>query len=160
MLLTLENNETRWKHLWKNRLTKDPEVTNKWTNSGKSMKDGKTNKLRGWSEEGIMRFNELIDLVRKNRDDYRLFEADLLSKWQGAEKNRESKRRRTTGREETSIVAAVTDFPWQNVAINRSVAQRASAPAVNQGVSEADRTYMFLCDDLEDDEPVQQMEAM
>jgi hypothetical protein len=88
LLLTLENNYMRWlgEAKWntsnKNKAPEDREPKNfpsaKYTNSGNSKRDGRSKRLQGWAQAGFLRFNELYNLVAKDRRHRSQFEADLL----------------------------------------------------------------------------------
>jgi hypothetical protein len=88
LLLTLENNYQRWlaEAAWirsnKNKAPQDREPKNfpvaKYTNSGKSKRDGRSRRLHGWAREGYLRFNELYQLVAKDRSRRTRFEEELL----------------------------------------------------------------------------------
>jgi hypothetical protein len=74
VLLTLENNYERWmsEALWcfvkedKEPNERAPKMfpNSKYTNSGKSQKNGRSKRLQGWSQDGYVRFNELYTCVQ------------------------------------------------------------------------------------------------
>ena len=67
-ILIFENNFDTWKDMAKNTITKNSEVARKYTNGGSSKGDtASSRRYQGWSSEGINRFNELFDLVKKDR---------------------------------------------------------------------------------------------
>src|SRR5688572_25487944 len=68
-LLCLENNYKTWMDmsLTGNKTTSN--VPRKYTNGGSSKgKNGTSQHNKGWSNEGLLRFNELFGLVEKNRE--------------------------------------------------------------------------------------------
>ena len=66
-LLSLENNYDTWMDMGLTGNTKISNVPRKYTNGGKSQgKIATSQHNRGWSDEGLRRFNELFDLVEKN----------------------------------------------------------------------------------------------
>lgn len=67
-LLSLENNYDTWMDMGLTGNTKSSKVPRKYTNGGKSQcKVATSQHNKGWSGEGLCRFNELFDLVEKNR---------------------------------------------------------------------------------------------
>ena len=68
-LLSLENNYETWIDMGLTGNTKTSKVPRKYTNGGKVQgKVGTSKHNKGWSDEGLHRFNELFDLVEKNRN--------------------------------------------------------------------------------------------
>ena len=68
-LLILENNYETWMDMALTGNTKTSKVLQKETNGGKSQgKVATSQHNRGWSDEGLCQFNELFDLVQKNRE--------------------------------------------------------------------------------------------
>ena len=113
LMLVLENNEDRWTDEWEKGITKDSDVPAKWTNSGRSKGDGKTRKFCGWAKEGIERFNELMIIVKKDRKMNKHVDDWMLEKWKGMEDEKKNSKRRNNELEESPMVAAQTDFPWE-----------------------------------------------
>ena len=67
-ILSLENNYDTWMDMALTGNTKTSSVPCKYTNGGKSKGTVATSQHnKGWSDEGLCRFNELFDLVEKNR---------------------------------------------------------------------------------------------
>jgi hypothetical protein len=91
VLLTLENNYLRWmaEAEWvaqnKDRSPVEQETKNypeaKYTNSGKSKRNGRSRRLHGWAREGYLRFNELYQLVQQDRLRRANFEVEMMAKW-------------------------------------------------------------------------------
>ena len=68
-LLSLENNFETWMDMGHTGNTKNSTVPCKYTNGGKSeCKNARSQHNKGWSDEGLCRFNDLFDLVEKNRE--------------------------------------------------------------------------------------------
>jgi hypothetical protein len=65
-LLVLENCEERWSDMYKNNMTKSIKK-NKYTDGGRACKTGRSRNLKGWSNKGLNRFNELYRLVKADR---------------------------------------------------------------------------------------------
>lgn len=88
LLLTLENNYQRWlsEAAWtrRNKALALPDREPKalpgarYTNSGTSKRDGRSRRLHGWAREGYLRFNELYQLVAKDRNRRTKFETTML----------------------------------------------------------------------------------
>ena len=67
-ILIFENNFDAWVDMGIRKDTSGTQVPRKYTNGGKSKADvGSSQHNKGWSEEGLKRFNELFDKVKKNR---------------------------------------------------------------------------------------------
>ena len=93
VLLTLDNNYHRWmaEADWQlqNCGTNAKEHKNtkflpeaKYTNSGKSKRNGRSKRWHGWSREGYLQFNALYDMVVADRKRRQQFELELLTMWQ------------------------------------------------------------------------------
>lgn len=68
-LLCLENNYNTWMDMGVTGNKKTSKVPRKYTNGGSSKgKNGTLQHNKGWSDEGLCRFNELFGLVEKNRE--------------------------------------------------------------------------------------------
>ena len=68
-LLSLENNYETWMDMALTGNTKTSKVLHKYTNGGMSQDKVATSQHnRDWSDEGFCWYNELFDLVEKNRD--------------------------------------------------------------------------------------------
>ena len=82
-LLSFENNFDTWMDMGVRGDTKTSQVPRKYTNGGKLQNKTATSQHnKGWSDEGLQRFNVLFDLVEKNRASpyAKQFEEDLR-KW-------------------------------------------------------------------------------
>ena len=97
-LLMLENNWDRWIDIFKLNNNRIPPIKRKrdgeekvsisnirpkYTDGGISYSDESSasqTKGRGWSEKGIRRFNEIIDMVKKSRKDHPNFLKDFVTK--------------------------------------------------------------------------------
>lgn len=67
-ILIFENNIDTWIDMANNGNTKKSRVNRKYTNGGASQGEiGSSCRYQGWSSEGIIRFNELFDLVKIDR---------------------------------------------------------------------------------------------
>ena len=67
-IFSLENNYDTWMDMGLTNNTKTSNVPQKYTNGGKSQGNVATSQHnKGWSDEGLRRFNELFELVEKNR---------------------------------------------------------------------------------------------
>lgn len=67
-LLAFENNFDTWYDMAKKKITKGSDVPRKYTNGGSSKcKVASSKRDKGWSTEGLLRFNALFDLVEKDR---------------------------------------------------------------------------------------------
>lgn len=68
-ILCYENNIDTWMDMGLTNNTKTSNVPRKYTNGGKSQRKIATSQHnKGWSDEGLRRFNKLFDLVEKNRE--------------------------------------------------------------------------------------------
>lgn len=95
VLLTLENNYLRWmaEAEWiaqnKDRSPVEQEKKNypeaKYTNSGKSKRNGRSRRYHGWSSEGYLRFNAIYKLVQQDRLHRANFEAEMMKQWRDAD---------------------------------------------------------------------------
>ena len=93
-ILSFENNFDTWMDMGVRGDTKTSQVPRKYTNGGKSQNKTATSQHnKGWSDEGLNRFNVLFDLVEKNRASpyAKQFEEDLR-KW--CEAKAEGKKRK------------------------------------------------------------------
>ena len=77
-LVNYENNVERWLDMYKRRDLKASDVRAQWTNSGDSVKDGKSKRFRGWAEAGVAQYNAHYKAVRADRAEYPDFETTLL----------------------------------------------------------------------------------
>jgi hypothetical protein len=73
-LLLLENSEDRWRDMHVKRNLKTSDVPAKYTNAGNKTKKGHSCKFKGWNNNGIKRFNQLLDVVIANRNSNSLWE--------------------------------------------------------------------------------------
>ena len=82
-LLCLENSYNTRMDMGVTGNKKTSYVPRKYTNDGSSKgKNGTSQHNKGWSDEGLCRFNELFDLVEKNRDvPYALQFEESFRKW-------------------------------------------------------------------------------
>lgn len=86
-LLLLENSYDRWVDVWTNRQNTnnwlgkhkrwESEVKPRYTNGGLIFTEGKR-KYKGWSEEGIDRYNALVKLVKRDRAKHPYFADKFL----------------------------------------------------------------------------------
>jgi hypothetical protein len=65
-LLVLDNCEEKWEDMYEKKVTKSNKK-NKYTDGGKSSKSGRSRNLKGWSNKGLNRFNELYRLIKADR---------------------------------------------------------------------------------------------
>jgi len=115
VLLTLDNNYNRWmaeaewqlqhhgtdqKEYEQNKFLPDA----KYTNSGKSKRNGRSKRLHGWSREGYLQFNALYVMVVADRKRRKQFELELLTTWQSLK--RAQKDSQETEEEEEEIFPA------------------------------------------------------
>jgi hypothetical protein len=77
-LLLLENSEERWRDMYVKRNMKSSEVLAKYTNAGDKSKKRHSCKFQGWSNDGLKRFNQLLDIVIANRISNMLWEDEFL----------------------------------------------------------------------------------
>ena len=83
VILIVENSYDRWTdratNIGKQRSSLAPSL---YTNGGISRKGGQASSKQGggWSQEGIMRFNEIVRMVKEDRNRRARFEIDLLKK--------------------------------------------------------------------------------
>ena len=67
-ILSLENNFDTWMDMGIKSNTKTSTVPRKYTNGGNSQGQVATSQHnKGWSDQGLHRFNEIFDLVQENR---------------------------------------------------------------------------------------------
>lgn len=81
-ILIMENNYGAWVDMGLRKDTSSTEAPWKYTNGGKAKGEvASSQHNRGWSEQGMQRFNELFDKVKKNRkaDGALVFEEKLRS---------------------------------------------------------------------------------
>ena len=92
-VLTLENNWKRWSSMADSEDWKDSDVPSKWTTSkekrkAKSKRTGEENssdesdcpqakRYRGWSAQGIARYNQLFEEIKKERETLRYQEFEI-----------------------------------------------------------------------------------
>ena len=81
-LVVFENNFQRWLDMYNKGNSKTSDVQPKWTNGGKSAKNGRSKMCGGWDEEGINRYNELYQKIDKDRRENPEFEDEFLQKMQ------------------------------------------------------------------------------
>jgi hypothetical protein len=91
-LLVLENCEEKWMDMYDKNITKSYKK-NKYTDGGKSCKSGRSRNLKGWSNKGLNRFNELYQLVKRDRARKDVpfegkFMEDMQEKYQGRKRRR------------------------------------------------------------------------
>jgi hypothetical protein len=91
-LLVLENCEEKWMDMYEKKETRS-DKKNKYTDGGKSCKSGRSRNLKGWSNRGLNRFNELYRLVKSDRERKDVsFEGSFLElmreKYQGRKKRK------------------------------------------------------------------------
>lgn len=67
-ILIFENNVDTWNDMAQNKITKNSNVYQKYTNGGSSKAAvGSSRRYHGWSTDGLKRFNELFDIVKTDR---------------------------------------------------------------------------------------------
>ena len=67
-ILIFENNFDTWLDMGKKGIRSNSDVPRRYTNGGSSTcKVASSQHNKGWSDKGLIRFNELFDLVEKNR---------------------------------------------------------------------------------------------
>jgi hypothetical protein len=77
-LLVLDNYEDRWIQMLNDGKTSG-KYKAKYTNGGVARQDGSTRADKGWSNKGLNRFNELFNMVKKDRERQNVpFEANLM----------------------------------------------------------------------------------
>ena len=81
-LVNYENNLDRWLDMFDKQDLKRSKVKAVWTNSGDSIKDGKSKRFRGWAKKGITQYNLNYRAVRNNRRENQEFDKDLLQIFQ------------------------------------------------------------------------------
>ena len=123
VLLTLENNWERWMDMnnkAKNAYTAstrgqstaiDSNVMPKYTYINKRRTDVSISEKapanwRGWSNEGILRFNDLCKSVKENRKEFQTVDKDILAEIEPEENQQRPKKRRKTL---TPVVQAFVD---------------------------------------------------
>ena len=68
-ILIFENNLDAWLDMGMRKDTSGSEVPRKYTNGGRSKQEvASSQQNKGWSEQGLKRFNELFDKVKENRN--------------------------------------------------------------------------------------------
>jgi len=68
-ILIYENNLETWKDMACRKITKNSDVSRKYTNGGSSKGQvGSSRRYQGWSSSGMKRFNNLYNLVEKDCD--------------------------------------------------------------------------------------------
>ena len=66
--LVYENQEERWKHMAENKARTCDSLAGKYTDGGRTKTGSKRTKMnRGWSDEGVRRFNELCRIIKARR---------------------------------------------------------------------------------------------
>jgi hypothetical protein len=100
VLLTVENNYDRWlceaDWMVKNQgmEKEDQAVKNfpdaKYTNSGRSRRNGRSRRLQGWAREGYLRFNALYKAVGIDRSVRAQFEQELLERIQHGDRDQDT----------------------------------------------------------------------
>ena len=96
-LVLLENNYEVWVDMQTRGVTKGSSVDPKYTNGGNSVGNGRSRKYKGWSDEGIERYNELFDRVKKDRENNTFFDRYYMEKryeeWEEAGGNKRKRKR-------------------------------------------------------------------
>ena len=109
-VLTLENNWERWSDMAKKDDWKDSMVPSKWTTSKEKRQPKNRNKenptpqarcYRGWSAQGLARYNQLFEEIKRERGghDFAQFETYCIAEFQ-AEAERNGKKTQKRKREE------------------------------------------------------------
>ena len=111
-LWVLENSYDRWTDMHKKNNMKSSDIRAKFTNSGGSEKNGRSRKYRGMSDEGVQRFNELVRLVGKDREDNKIWESGFLERMKIQVNEKNSKKRKADSLEESPPVLPLNDFGW------------------------------------------------
>ena len=83
-LVNYENNLRRWQDMFSRGDLKTSDVKAEWTNSGDSVKDGKSKRFRGWAKAGVDQFDANYKAVSKDRRDNEDFDGDALEAYQNA----------------------------------------------------------------------------
>jgi hypothetical protein len=143
-LLILENNEARW--LQEFELQRDPSLVEakaslpkaKYTNSGKNSRaKGFTKRFGGWSNAGIERFNELLRLVKEDRNENgQWFDGIVL------ERKRNKDAEKSTANKSTGIVKADNDL--FDYILNRSANDFLMQQELQQIASDEDENLMGI----------------
>ena len=81
-LVNYENNLLRWQDMFGREDLKRSKVKAAWTNSGDSIKDGKSKRFHGWAKDGITQYNINYKAVRKNCRKNQEFDKELLQIYQ------------------------------------------------------------------------------
>ena len=105
------NHCERWFDMHDKSNWKDSEVQAKWTNSGKSKKDGRSKKFMGASKEGMQRFNSLLSEVRKQQKNKDTDDFDTKFMDAAKEELEKEKNKGKAGPKENDTWAD-TDFDW------------------------------------------------
>lgn len=145
-LVVLENNYERWMDMWSKNHMRDSEVPAKYTNAGVSLKDGRTRKYCGWSEDGVNRFNELNAEVGQSRLAFPKFDKQLLATWQANRRTRRSEDKENV-QSNSSVVTPATDFPWDTA----KATLQGSSEVVQQSVIEESADFGGSESDLGND---------
>ena len=107
-LLVFENNFSRWVDMYNKGNSKTSDVQPKWTNGGKSAKNGRSKMCGGWDVDGIKRYNTLFCKVEKDREDNPAFEDAFLKRMQSIAKV--PRRRKATTNEIVEFVQPLHQF--------------------------------------------------
>ena len=105
------NHRERWMDMHENNNWKESDVAAKWTNSGKSKKDGKSRRHMGVSQEGIDQFNRLLNEARKQRKEKEFagFDEEFMKAMKEEEEKGKKKAKETMC---DPANWAGTDFDW------------------------------------------------
>jgi hypothetical protein len=133
-----ENNFERWKDMHRTGNAKTSARAARWTNAGRSQKDGRSKKFCGWSQDGIDAYNANYIAVGEDRASdlthrSARFDAVLKAGWAVAHDAREPNQGEVN-KEGLVGQVAMHDMPWGNaqvVAESSSEAEEGSSDEEN-----------------------------
>lgn len=146
-ILLFENNYDCWQDMYEKNDMKTSQVLNKWTNSGNNKgSKGKTIKHNGWSIEAYKRFNELFQMITKNRTERQSLENQLKHEW--IEELGSKKKKRKV--EKSLILEEPEVFPCNDLPFNKTstVPERNNNNMVGSGT---DLNELLSSEDENDD---------
>jgi len=120
-LAVYDNNYDRWRDMHSTGNIKTSAVPAKWTNAGRSLKDGRSKKFCGWSQAGIDAYN--ANYVGVGRDRARdlthhseRFDVSMKKGWAAAHGANDTNRGEVN-KEGLVGQAPMHDLPWANAPV-------------------------------------------
>ena len=122
-VLTLENNLERWNDMAEKEEWKDSMVPSKWTTSKEKRQAENRNKenpipqaqrYRGWSAQGLARYNQLFEEIKRERDGHNFveFETYCIAEFQAEAERNDKKTHKRKREEEDRLLPTARHELW------------------------------------------------